>query len=145
MNVEEVKRKIDFITSSEHHDGEYGYTVDVKMFPAKYKNTDLLCNYLEFLSHFGYGELDSSFYIEEQPLEWDKVFPEERSHLEGTYIFATDQGEYCYAFDSKQNYNIVEISADGEVSESTLGNFQEFIAVKLDELVEIVRWRHENL
>ncbi|WP_421853087.1 hypothetical protein [Marinomonas sp.] len=145
MNIEDLKKQIEFITSSEYHDGEFGHAVDVNSFPKKYREANFLESYLQFLRAFGYGELDSSFYIEEQPLEWNEVFPKERNHLMGMCIFATDQGEYCYAFDSKSNFEVVEIAADGELSESTLGDFRKFIADKLNDLVDIVKWRHENL
>jgi hypothetical protein len=145
MNIEEFKKQIEVIISSVHHDGEYGHTTDINNFPNEFIESYFVESYLEFLTKFGYGELDSSFYVEEQPLKWSEVFPKERDNLEGLFIFATDQGEYCYAFDSKDSYKVVEISADGELSESSLGDFQQFISKKLNELVDIVSWRNENL
>lgn len=143
--MDSYRQKIDMITSSKFHEGEYGSEVNIENILSGLKRVSFPEGYLKFLEEFGFGELDASFWIEEQPLYWNEIFPAERAHLEGMYIFATDQGEYCYAFDSNNNNVVVEIAADGVVEELNLGSFVEFINVKLNELVEIVNWRDENL
>ncbi len=145
MNIERLKKQIEIITSSEFHNGEYGHPTNIKSFPNEFFESPSLETYLEFLTEFGYGELDSSFYIEESPIKWNEIFPREREHLEGLFIFATDQGENCFAFDSKEQFKVVEIAADSVIAETSFGDFQQFISKKLDELVDIVTWRSENL
>lgn len=145
INMDNYKKQIEIITSSEWYEGNYGHDVDITNIPEKFRNTGFLVGYINFLASFGHGELDASFYVEEAPLEWNEIFPKERSHLDGLFIFATDQGEYCYGFDSNSDFKVVEIAADGEVSESSLGSFDQFITNKLNELVDIVNWRDDNL
>ena len=145
MNIEKFKKQINIITSSKYHDGNFGHIVNINLISEFFSENKELADYIHFLEKFGAGELDASFCLDEEPVIWSEIFPKERSHLEGLYIFASDLSEYSFAFDSKNNYKVMEIAADGELSESNLGDFKEFINKQLDDLVEIVQWRDDNL
>lgn len=145
MNIVEITKQISIITASEYYEDGFGDKVDIHNIPEIFQHDLRFEGYLKFLKAFGCGELDACFYLEEEPIECSKVFPKERSHLKNMYIFATDQSEHSFAFDTMNNCNVVEISADGEISEDTLGTFEQFITKQLAKLVDIVKWREDNL
>jgi len=53
------------------------------------------------------------------------------------YIFASDQGEHVFAFDSRNNWQIVDIDANGNVENIIASNFSNFIEIMLNDLLEI--------
>ncbi len=140
-----MKDKINIITSSKYHDGNFGHEVDIQSILHFTQGKQNLSSYVNFLTQFGYGELDASFFIEAAPAIWSDIYPKERNHLDGLYIFATNQGEYTFAFDKNNSCKVVEIDASGIISDTNFGFFNDFISDQLDRLIEIVRWREDNL
>ena len=108
------------------------------------KNNSALNDYRDFMKQIGYGELDASFYIEDGPSPYQKVYGREIPELKGTYIFASDLSEYSYAFNSNDNFQVVDIDASGNL-ENHYGTFKDFIIEKVNEICEMNLWREENL
>ncbi len=91
--------------------------------------------YINFLYEYGFGMLSSLFWIDDKIVDYKNIYGREIKELEGMYIFASDMGEYVYAFDSKNNWEVVDIDASGEVFER-YGDFETFINQILDEAIE---------
>ncbi len=100
--------------------------------------------YIYFIKEYGVGQLSDTFLLDFEILEYDEIFNEEDNHLEGMYFFGGDLGEYLFAFDSKNNWQIVEIDSSGEVFDVVAQTFTEFIHKKFDELIEIEKYRKNN-
>ena len=90
------------------------------------------------------GELDSSFYLDDGPTCYINIYGRSIDELDGMYVFASDQSEYTFAFDSKKYWQIVEINSSGKVESIIAASFSEFIDAKLNSLIDIANWREEN-
>ena len=140
MWLKKIKSQIEIIKNSSYYESDFGDTISDESLlfnEMDYKNIYTLNDYRDFMKQIGYGELDASFYIEDGPYPYQKIYGREIPELKGTYIFASDQSEYSYAFDSKNNYEVVDIDASG-VLENNYGSFKKFITKKIE---EIVIWR----
>jgi len=117
--------------------------IEKKLSKVGYKNPyfvskDLGCpdDYCEFIKIYSGQELiNDTFRLYTFPIGYDNIYGREIKELEGMYIFASDMGEYVYAFDSKNNWEVVDIDASGEVFER-YGDFETFINQILDEAIE---------
>ena len=147
MWLEEIKSQIEKIKQSSFYEGDFGDTIEDEslLFNAIDNKSNIILNdYRDFMKQVGYGELDASFYVEDGPVPYQKVYIREIPELDGMYIFASDQSEYSYAFDSKNNFEVVDIDASGKL-EKHYGDFKAFISNKVKEINEMVIWRRENL
>ena len=91
--------------------------------------------YLNFLEQYGVGELSSFFRIDYELLDYKEIYGQKIKELEGMLIFASDIGDYLYAFDTKNNWEVVDIDTSGEVFER-YGDFETFMNTILDEIIE---------
>ena len=91
--------------------------------------------YLDFLERYGVGELSSFFRIDYQLLTHNEIYGREIKELEGMLIFASDIGDYLYAFDTKNNWEVVDIDTSGEVFER-YGDFETFMNSMLDDIIQ---------
>lgn len=69
-------------------------------------------DYLEFLADFGFGELDAAFYVEDGPVKYSAIAHEQVNECPGMYVFAGSSSGVLSAFDSGNNWVVVEISAE---------------------------------
>ena len=93
-------------------------------------------DYIDFLHKYGIGDLCSFFSIDSELRSSKDVFSHEISDLKFFYFFATDIGEYLYAFDSENNWNIVEVDSSGNITEYLSNSFSKFIEKILDEIID---------
>ena len=96
---------------------------------------DAPVEYLDFLERYGVGELSSFFRIDYQLLTHNEIYGREIKELEGMLIFASDIGDYLYAFDTKNNWEVVDIDTSGEVFER-YGDFETFMNSMLDDIIQ---------
>jgi hypothetical protein len=144
----EINRSINNITSNEYYEGDFGDCVE---------NTDKLLSdvdkclwdsfpkdYIDFMSQFGFGELDAAFYLDDGPVLYDTIFKREIEQYKGMYVFAGNSSDVLYAFDSLNNWRVVTL--DSEVLEATkiADSFEQFILDKLGYLEELVESRLED-
>jgi len=92
--------------------------------------------YGDFLYKYGSGELSSFFWIGDDLKDYQEIYGRPIEELEGMLVFASDLGEYVYAFDTKNNWEVVDIDASGNIFER-YGNFETFINQMLDEIIEV--------
>jgi len=90
--------------------------------------------YLEFLQVYGAGELSSYFRIESELVLPEKIYGRNIPELNNILIFGSDIGDYLYAFDTENNWEVVELDTSGEIFERH-GNFDKFINKVLDEII----------
>ena len=91
-------------------------------------------SFCQFIKVYSGQELFDSFRLYPTPIAYDRVYGREIEALEGMYIFASDQSEYLYAFDSKRGWEVVDIDSDGELFER-YGDFESFMHRVLDEKI----------
>ena len=144
----EIQRIIKKITSSEYYEGNYGDCIDsadsVLSGVDEAARKEVPKDYLDFLAFFGFGELDPAFCIEDGPVIYSSIYGREINGFEGMYVFAGNSGETLYAFDSRNHWAIVELSAESDELEVVATSFSEFILEKLKYLEGVVDWRAEN-
>lgn len=76
-NKEELKSLIDAVTSSDDYEGNYGYHITDTS--ATLSNVDeshrqqAPDDYLEFLTEFGFGELDAAFHLDDGPEKYSTI------------------------------------------------------------------------
>lgn len=92
--------------------------------------------FLDFIRRYGVGELSSFFRIDYELLPHEKIYKREIKELEGMMIFGSDVGDYLYAFDTKNNWEVVDLDTSGTVFKK-YGNFESFINKILDEIIEV--------
>jgi len=95
-------------------------------------------SYINFLKKYGTGDLSIAFRIDSELLDYKAIYGREIPELEGMLVFGSDIGEYVYAFDTKNNWEVVDIDADGEIFER-YGDFETFINTILDEIIESMK------
>lgn len=149
LDLANIKRKIKAIKSNKYYEGDFGDVIDgVDLILSNVADErikdEFPDDYLNFIQLVGFGELDASFYINDGPFYYTETYKREIEGLNGMYLFANDGGEYSFAFDTENNWKIVDIDSSGEVKNIVAPNFSEFIDGKLDELLGIVKWRNEN-
>ena len=92
-------------------------------------------DYCEFIKIYSGQELSSIFRLYSFPMNYQAIYGREIPELEGMLVFGSDLGEYVYAFDTKNNWEVVDIDADGNIVER-YGDFKSFINGILDEIIE---------
>ena len=93
--------------------------------------------YGDFLYTYGSGELSAFFWISDDLEAHEKIYGRTIKKLDGMLVFGSDIGEYTYAFDTKNNWEVVDIDASGEIFER-YGDFETFINKMLDEIIESI-------
>jgi hypothetical protein len=147
-NAVEMRKLIDAITSAELYEGGYGDCIS---------NVDAILNgvddsdrkgvptdYLEFLADFGFGELDAAFYVNDGPVKYSFMSGREVDGYEGMYVFAGNSSDVLYAFDSRDNWSVVEISSEADGFKVLSVDFSSFILDKLKYVKGLVDWRSDN-
>ena len=99
------------------------------------KNIGCPSDYCEFIKIYSGQELSSLFRLYSFPVDYKHIFGRTIQELEGILVFGSDMGEYTYAFDTKNNWEVVDIDASGEIFER-YGDFETFINMILDEAIE---------
>jgi hypothetical protein len=147
-NAVEMRKLIGAITSAELYEGGYGDCIS---------NVDAILNgvddsdrkgvptdYLEFLADFGFGELDAAFYVNDGPVKYSSMSGREVDGYEGMYVFSGISSDVLYAFDSRDNWSVVEISSEADGFKVLSVDFSSFMLDKLKYVKGLVDWRAEN-
>jgi hypothetical protein len=141
-NKEELKSLVEALTSSEDYEGNYGYRVTDTS--ATLSNVDELdrqqapADYLEFLTEFGFGELDAAFHLDDGPEKYSTICGREIEGYEGVYVFGGNSSDVLYAFDAKNNWQVVEISSELDGVDVLASNFSDFIFERLKYVKSLV-------
>lgn len=88
--------------------------------------------YVELMRNFGWGAI-GPINIFEYPVAPCVIYPEEVAKcLEGFLIFADDGQGYCFAFETRRDYRVVEIGPRGDVDRSTPADFLQFLKEQVE-------------
>ncbi len=101
------------------------------------KEKNIPQEFINFLLQYGIGELSIAFRIDSEILPHQEIYGRTIKELDGMLVFGSDIGEYTYAFDTKNNWEVVDIDASGEIFER-YGDFETFINKMLDEIIESI-------
>ncbi|MGE7956731.1 SMI1/KNR4 family protein [Pseudomonas sp. NPDC089530] len=147
-NSVEMRKLIDVIISAELYEGDYGDCIsNVDAILSGVDDSDrkgVPADYLEFLADFGFGELDAAFYVDDGPVKYSSISGREIEGYEGMYVFAGNSSDALYAFDSRNNWSVVEISSEEDGFKVLSTDFSGFILDKLKYVEELVVWRADN-
>ncbi|MGF6317058.1 SMI1/KNR4 family protein [Pseudomonas frederiksbergensis] len=147
-NSVEMRSLIDGITSAELYEGDYGDCIsNVDAILSGVDDLDrkgVPADYLEFLADFGFGELDAAFYVDDGPVKYSSMSGREIDGYEGMYVFAGNSSDVLYAFDSRDNWSVVEISSEADGFKVLSADFSSFILDKLKYVKGLVDWRSDN-
>lgn len=145
INKEKLKSLIDALTSSEDYEGNYGYRITDRN--AMSSNVDeshrqqVPDDYLEFLTEFGFGELDAAFHLDDGPEKYSTICGREIEGYEGIYVFGGNSSDVLYAFDAINNWQIVEISSELDGVDVLASSFSDFIFEQLKYIKSLVERR----
>lgn len=126
---------IEIVTSSEDYEGNYGYHITGAN--AALSNVDesdrqqAPNDYLEFLTEFGFGELDAAFHLDDGPEKYSNICGREIAGYEGMYVFGGNSSDVLYAFDATNNWRVVEISSELDGVDVLASSFSDFILERL--------------
>lgn len=98
-------------------------------------------DYLEFLENFGFGELDAAFYVDDGPEKYSTICGREVEGYEGVYVIGGSSSDVLYAFDAKNNWQVVEVSSELDGFEVLASNFSDFVLEKLKCITSMVERR----
>jgi hypothetical protein len=101
-------------------------------------------DYLELLASFGFGELDAAFYVDAGPATYSSISGGVVDGYKGMYVFAANSSDVLYAFDSNDNWSVVEISSESNGVKLLLADFSSFILDKLESIKGLIDWRADN-
>ena len=101
-------------------------------------------DYCSFINQYSGQELHDTFLLYSKPTYYYDIFGVDIESLDGVYLFASDNSEYLFGFNSKNNWEIVEIDSSGETLNTVAQTFTEFINQKLDEIIEIETYRKNH-
>jgi len=128
MNMDKVKNKIDKLR------GYYQYTNPNADEINIFKKLNIPIDYIEFIKKFGIGLiLQDILNLWIKPEDAYSVYGKE--NLKDFLIFGENLSGEMYAFDTKNNWEVVDIDADGNIVER-YGDFETFINTILDEIIE---------
>ncbi|MCQ2995044.1 SMI1/KNR4 family protein [Pseudomonas syringae] len=134
-NLEEVRQLIEEITSAELFEGDYGDCVsNVDALLSGVEESDrksVPADYLEFLGSFGFGELDAAFYVDDGPEKYSTICGREYVDYEGIYVIGGNSSDLLYAFDAKNDWQVVEVSSESDEIDVVASNFSDFILEQL--------------
>ncbi|OPA94841.1 SMI1/KNR4 family protein [Pseudomonas fluorescens] len=144
-NKKVLELLIDSIMSSDDYEGNYGYRVtDVNAALCNVDESDRQNapnDYLEFLTEFGFGELDAAFHLDDGPEKYSTLCGREIEGSEGMYVFGGNSSDVLYAFDAKKDWQIVEISSELDEVDILASNFSDFILERLHYIVSLIERR----
>lgn len=147
-NKEEIKLLVESLKSSKDYEGNYGYRItDSQAVLSSVDEADRQqapSDYLEFLKEFGFGELDAAFHLDDGPEKYSAICGQEIERYEGMYVFGGNSSDVLYAFDTKHNWRVVEISSELEDVDVLASNFSDFILERLKYVKALVDRRAEN-
>ncbi|MBH0059383.1 hypothetical protein I6F65_20800 [Pseudoalteromonas sp. SWXJZ94C] len=148
LNKTKINKSIKNITSNEYYEGDFGDCID---------EIDLLLDnideslwegvpksYIEFIAEFGFGDLDSTFYLDDGPVSYITIFKRDIEQYIGMYIFASNSSDILYAFDSLNNWIVVELSSEALDVTKVADSFEQFIVDKLEYIEELAELRLED-
>lgn len=144
-NKEELKSLIDAVTSSDDYEGNYGYHITGTS--ATLSNVDeshrqqAPDDYLEFLTEFGFGELDAAFHLDDGPEKYSTICGRDIEGYDGIYVFGGNSSDVLYAFDAKNNWQVVEISSELDGVDVLASSFSDFILEQLKYIKSLVERR----
>ena len=92
--------------------------------------------YIDFISKYGVGDLGSFFRINYELSTPEEIYGSTTEDIKDMLIFGSDIGDYLYAFDTKNNWEVVELDTNGEIVDRH-GDFETFINTILDEIIEV--------
>lgn len=88
--------------------------------------------YVELMRKYGWGTI-GPINIFECPVAPSVIYPEGVAKgLEGFMIFADDGQGYCFAFETRCDYRVVEIGPRGDVDRSTPADFLQFLKEQVE-------------
>lgn len=144
-NKEELKSLVEAVTSAKNYEGNYGYRItDTSATLSHVDESDRQqapADYLEFLSEFGFGELDAAFHLDDGPEKYSTICGREIEGYEGIYVFGGNSSDVLYAFDAKNNWQIVEVSSELDEIDVLASNFSDFILERLRYIKSLVEKR----
>ncbi len=79
-------------------------------------------DYLRFLTEVGYGDL-GEMQIHSGPSAAASFYPAGSESLKSVLVFGDDKQGYCFGFDTKDEFRVVEISPNGEVAKDVEPDF----------------------
>jgi len=80
-------------------------------------------DYLNFLHQIGFGNL-GDIQLYEGPVGPSSIYGEDLTErLDGLIVFGDDFQGYCFAFDSRDSYKVVELSPAGEIDKTVEDTF----------------------
>ena len=88
--------------------------------------------YVEFMSQVGYGEI-GSIRIYEAPTSPDAIYPSPQSDLSEIVLFGDDFQGYCFGFDTRTGYSLIEVDPRGKVRPRSENDFVSLIASYITE------------
>lgn len=144
-NKEDLRLLVDAVTSSDGYEGNYGYRATDT--GATLSNVDELHrqqvpgDYLEFIAEFGFGELDAAFYLDDGPEKYSNICGREVEGCEGVYVFGGNSSDVLYAFDAKNNWQVVEVSSELDGIDVLASSFSDFILEQLKYIKSLVERR----
>ena len=92
--------------------------------------------YIEFLNQYGVGDLSSFFRIKYELSTPEEIYGSATEEIKDMLIFGSDIGDYLYAFDTKNNWEVVDLDTTGEIFDR-YGDFETFMNTILDEIIEV--------
>ncbi|MGY1919821.1 SMI1/KNR4 family protein [Pseudomonas tolaasii] len=147
-NKKALKSLIDAITSSDDYEGNYGYRVtDVSAALCNVDESDRQNapnDYMEFLTEFGFGELDAAFHLDDGLEKYSTLCGREIAGFEDMYVFGGNSSDVLYAFDAKKDWQIVEISSELDEVDVLASNFSDFILERLHYMISLIERRAAN-
>jgi len=87
-------------------------------------------DYLVFLKEVGYGNL-GEIQIYSGPIPPNEVYPVNKE-LEGIILFGDDHQGYCFGFDSRDSFRVVEVDPKGSPDKSIESDFSSLIREYFD-------------
>ncbi|MFK7702654.1 SMI1/KNR4 family protein [Pseudomonas caspiana] len=144
-NSVEIRKLIDEITSAELFEGDYGDCIsNVDAILGGVEELDrksVPADYLEFLASFGFGELDAAFYVDDGPESYSAICGRKVEKYEGIYVIGGDSSDLLYAFDAKNDWQVVGVSSESDEVDVLASNFFDFILERLKCIKSMIEWR----
>ncbi|SBT16759.1 hypothetical protein MGA5115_00843 [Marinomonas gallaica] len=148
LDKTEISRSINRITSNEYYEGDFGDCVEDidKILNDVDKSLweSIPKEYIEFLSQFGFGELDAAFYLDDGPIPYTTIFNREIDLYKGMYVFAGNSSDILYAFDSLNNWRVVTLGSEALEVTKVADSFEEFIVERLGYIEELAESRLDS-
>ena len=102
-----------------------------------FKKHNIPIDYIKFIEKFGIGLiLQDILNLWIKPEDAYSVYG--KGNLKDFLIFGENLSGEMYAFDTKNNWEVVDIDADGNIVER-YGDFETFINTILDEIIESMK------